>query len=293
LARQVELITLGTGAALPSLERQTAGYLVRDWMGNVVLLDAGEGVQQRLRQADVSPTKVEFIAITHGHGDHINGLPGLLGTMQLSGRKSKLTIVAPKYIADPIREMVEANKFEQQFPVEVIDVSGDEGSIVLSTQGRDSLALSWFRVCHSIEAYGYSLTWTLGPRLESPVEPLEARRLLQEGGEGLKVIRPFKLSYTGDTSPCDSVVRGASGANVLIHECTFEASMQAEASQYGHSTSVGAAQDALRSGAGKLILSHVSTRYEGYEALQLEQEARSVFPNSILAWDLARFVMNV
>jgi RNAse Z (EC 3.1.26.11) len=95
VARLIELMTLGTGAALPSLERFTAAHLLRDWLGNVILLDAGEGVQHRLRQAGISPTKVEFIAITHGHGDHINGLPGLLQTMYLSGRTSKLTVIAP------------------------------------------------------------------------------------------------------------------------------------------------------------------------------------------------------
>lgn len=293
MARQVEVITLGTGAALPSLERFTAAYVVRDWAGNVILMDSGEGAQQRLRQAGISPTKVDFIVLTHGHGDHINGLPGLLGTMQLSGRKSRLTIIAPKYLAEPIRELINANKFEDQFPVNVIDVTGDEGSLTLSSWGRDRLVLSWFRACHSIEAYGYSLTWELGPRIAEPVEPSQARKLLEEGGSGLTSPRSFKLSYTGDTSPCDSVVKGASGANVLIHESTFDSSMKDEASKYGHSTSVGAAEDAVKANVGKLILSHISTRYEGYEALQLEQEARSVFPNSVLSWDLARFVANV
>ncbi len=293
MARQVELITLGTAAALPSLERFTASYLVRDWMGNSVLLDAGEGTQQRLRQADVPPTRIDYIAITHGHGDHINGLPGLLGTMQLSGRRSKLTIIAPKYIADAIRELVKSGGIDQSFPVEVVDVVNDTGSLALFDNGRDKLIIRWFKACHSIEAYGYTLEWVLGPRVVGASTPEEAQRLLASGGEGVSRPRPFRISYTGDTSPCESVVNGVRESNILVHESTFDKSMESEAQKYGHSTSVGAARDAAQANAKKLILTHISTRYEGFEALQLQEEAREVFPNSVLAWDLARFISYV
>lgn len=293
MARLVELITLGTGAALPSLERFTASHLVRDWLGNVVLLDVGEGAQHRLRQAGVSPTRIDVIAITHGHGDHINGLPGLLQTMYLSGRTSRLTIIAPEYLQDYIRGLIEVEGFKEAFPIDLIGIRGEGGSYTISSRGRDRLELRWFRTCHSIESYGFRLDWVLGPRLAQPAaSPDEARRML-ESGQGVVTPRPLSLAYTGDTSPCDDVINAASGVDVLVHEATFDSSMQAEAAKFGHSTAEGAASVASRAGVGRLlVLTHISTRYEGYEAKGLEEEARRVFPRTVLAWDLARFSLS-
>ncbi|MGC9071553.1 MAG: ribonuclease Z [Acidilobus sp.] len=293
MARLVELMTLGTGAALPSLDRFTASHLVRDWMGNSVLLDVGEGAQHRLRQAGVSPTKIDVIAITHGHGDHVNGLPGLLQTMYLSGRTSKLTIVAPDYLKEYLNGIIEVEGFRQAFPIEILTIGGANGEYTLSNRGRDRLYIRWFRACHSIESYGFMLEWALGPRITQSVStPEEARRLL-ETGAGVVTPKPFRLAYTGDTSPCDEVVKAVTGVDVLIHEATFDKSMESEALRFGHSTSVGAATVASKAGVRKLILTHVSTRYEGYEAKALEDEARQVFSDTVLAWDLARFSMRV
>ncbi|MGC9210456.1 MAG: ribonuclease Z [Acidilobus sp.] len=293
MARLVELVTLGTGAALPSLERFTASHLVRDWLGNVVLLDVGEGAQHRLRQAGVSPTRIDVIALTHGHGDHVNGLPGLLQTMYLSGRTSKLLIVAPEYLKAYLEGLIEVEGLREAFPIEIHAIRGPAGQLTLSTSGRDRLELRWFRTCHSIESYGFILEWVLGPRLARPVSSAEEAKRLLESGTDTVTPRPFRLAYTGDTSPCDEVVSAVTGVNVLIHEATFDRSMESEASKFGHSTSVGAATVAKRAGVQRLILTHISTRYEGYEAKALEDEAHEVFPNTILAWDLARFSMRV
>jgi len=291
VARLIELMTLGTGAALPSLERFTAAHLLRDWLGNVVLLDAGEGVQHRLRQAGISPTKVDFIAITHGHGDHINGLPGLLQTMYLSGRTSKLTIIAPRYLEDYLKSVIEVEGSEKAFQVDLVSITGDKGSYVISVKGRDRLELRWFKTCHSVESYGFVLEWVLGPRLARPVYSAEEAKKLMETGEDVIVPAPLRVAYTGDTSPCENVIESVRGVDVLIHEATFDSTMEAEAAKFGHSTSVDAARVAKEAGVRKLILTHVSTRYEGYEAKALEEEARQVFPDTVLAWDLARFAL--
>ena len=291
LARWIELITLGTAAALPSAERFTSSHLVRDWMGDAVLLDVGEGAQYRLKQAGVSPTKIDYILITHAHGDHVNGLLGLLQTMHLSGRRSKLTIAGPPSVADFVEPLVRGSEAAREFPIEVVRL-GEPGELVLRDAGRDQVVLRWFRACHSVESYGYVIEWRLGPRVAKGLPADEARAALQGQAEGLVVRpRPFRLAYTGDTAPCDEVVAAVQGANVLLHESTFDSSLEDEAREYGHSTSVGAATDAKRAGVGRLILTHVSTRYEGYEAYELEREARAVFPAAVLAWDLARFSM--
>lgn len=288
--RLVEFTTLGTAAALPSAERFTASNVVRDWMGNIVMLDVGEGAQYRLREAGVSLAKVDLIAITHAHGDHINGLPGLLQSMYLSGRTSRLTIVGPRQAIEFARVLIEGGEVGDAFPVQLVEVNGPV-ELEVGGQGRDRLVIRTFRTCHSIESYGYVLEWRLGPRLTREVAGAEEARRAIEEGIGVEVPRPFRLAYTGDTSPCDDVINGVRGSNVLVHEATFEASMGDEAARYGHSTSVGAARVAREAGVKRLIMTHISTRYEGFEAYRLEREAREVFPSSVLAWDLARFIM--
>ncbi|MEM2421364.1 MAG: TAXI family TRAP transporter solute-binding subunit, partial [Acidilobaceae archaeon] len=95
----VEVIMLGTGATVPTSERLLPAILVRDTAGNRILLDTGEGAQVRLSQAGVSPTSIDLIAITHEHGDHVNGLPGLLQSMYINGRRKPLRIIAPTNIS--------------------------------------------------------------------------------------------------------------------------------------------------------------------------------------------------
>ncbi|MFN4046742.1 MAG: MBL fold metallo-hydrolase, partial [Acidilobaceae archaeon] len=99
MKHRVEIVMLGTGATIPTRERLTPSILVRDWLGNRILLDAGEGAQLRLSQAGSSPSSIDLIAISHEHGDHVNGLPGLLQSMYIGGRRAPLTLIAPGSIA--------------------------------------------------------------------------------------------------------------------------------------------------------------------------------------------------
>jgi ribonuclease Z len=303
-----EITFLGTGATLPTTERFLPSILVRDRMGDVILLDVGEGAQFRLAQLNVSPSSIDVIAITHEHGDHVNGLPGLLQSMYVSGRSRKLTIVAPASVAQFISEVL-AGEDRLGFKVDVVIARG-RGSLEVGRSSGDTLTLAWFPVCHTVEAYGYTLEWRLRPRVS--LERVEAlglkpgpwiRDLIERGEVRVGDVRvkledvveargvTVKLSYTGDTAPCEVYVESIRGSRILIHDSTFHSELESEAASRGHSTSRDAALKAREAGVELLALTHISSRYRGFEARRLLEEARGVFPNTILARDLLRVTL--
>ncbi len=305
MAKLVELVVLGSGGAVPSRERLTPSILVRDWLGNRLLLDAGEAAQLRLAEAGSSPTQLDAILLTHEHGDHVNGLAGLLMTMNLQGRERPLVLAGAPAALEFALEVLEATRERLGFEVVARPMRpGDE--LVLYESGGDRLVARAFRACHTVDALGFRLDWVLRPRLRrEALEALGARpgpwvRELLERGEAVVAGRRVSLgdvaepggslsiAYTGDTAPCRSVVEAVRGVDILLHDSTLDSSLAEEALSRGHSTAEAAALVAREAGAGLLVLVHVSQRYRGYEARRLLAEARRVFPRTILAWDLAR-----
>ena len=162
--RLVRLTVLGSGGGAPTPERWLPAFYVEDWMGVGVLLDAGEGAQLRLAQAGRSVNDIDFILVTHAHGDHVNGLPGLLQSMYMNDRSRPLRIYAPRAVAEFVEDTLEVGGYRLGFEVEVVRVAG-RGSARLASRGGDELVLHWFPVCHTVEAYGFKLEWRLRPRL--------------------------------------------------------------------------------------------------------------------------------
>jgi len=301
-----EVVFLGTGATIPTSERFLPSILVRDRMGNAILLDSGEGTQFRLAQLGVSPSSIDLVAITHEHGDHVNGLPGLLQSMYVGGRSRELLLVAPASVASFVENVLETRGGRLGFRVDVIIVKG-RGSFEVRSSSNDILTLNWFPVCHTVEAYGYALEWKLRPRIS--FEKLESlglkpgpwvRDLLRKGEVEVGGMRvkledvasdgwmEVKLSYTGDTTPCNGYVEDIRGSRVLVHDSTFHSELEEEAKDKGHSTSKQAALRALEAGVELLILTHVSSRYRGFEVRRLLDEARRIFPNTLLSRDLMK-----
>lgn len=297
MSRWIELVTLGTGGAFPGERRFTSSHVLRDWFGNIILLDSGEGTQIRLSKASIPITRINAILITHGHGDHVNGLPGLLQSMYLNSRKIPLTIVAPKDVINFIENALILEGSNLGFEIRLFEIKGS-GSMQLFNQRGDKLLLYWYETCHSRESYGFVLEWNLRPRInKAKMERLGIRsgphigKMLLNGNKEDLLVRldPFRIAYTGDTRPCKKVVDGIKKSDILLHESTFSEENRKEAEEFCHSTGKGAAEEAISVGAKLLILTHVSSRYEGYEAYEIEREARKIFPRSVLAWDLARF----
>jgi ribonuclease Z len=303
LSRLVEVVFLGSSGGMPTRERGLPSIFIKDWKGFGVLFDVGEGTQYKMIKYGISPSKINLIAITHSHGDHINGLPGLLQTLFMLKRKRPLTILCDRSSAKFIREALEVERIPFTFPLNIIEVK-DIGSLDLYRSGGDTLKILWRPSCHSIESYMYRLEWRLRPRIDIKklkslnveLSAKEIRELLRKGSIEVrnKVIKLSEVStfkegaslvYTGDTAPCKEIVEFAKGARILIHDATFGNELAKEAHERGHSTATDAALIARESGVHLLILTHISARYRGSEALSLLREAQRIYPNTILAWD--------
>ena len=257
---EAKLLFLGTTSGMPTPNAWFPSFLLT-FQGYNVLVDAGEGVQLRLIENSIGPSRIDMILISHLHGDHIFGLPGLIQSMNMTSRTKELHIIAPTELREFLDLIFEKTRFSPDFPITfsqpLQEKTVEKGNIRIKVHG--------FRVCHNeIDSYGYVIE---GYKLKKDEEK-----------------RVFRVSYTGDTKPCENYFKYIVNSDILIHDATFEEKMREEAHLYGHSTSIDAAEVALKSNAKLLILFHKSTRYKR-DSDKLLQQARRIFHNTILAED--------
>lgn len=259
---------LGTGGGAPRPDARPPGILLF-YHGMHVLLDAGEGVQIRLIERGVGPGRLDLVALTHAHGDHVFGLPGLVQSMSLHSRQRPLTIMGPPSVRELLDVTFRVTGFTPTFELSFVDPLEE----VRLTSGKALLSVKGFKTCHTEESYGYVLTG------------------YKATGEGLA--RRFTVAYTGDTAPCEKVEEAliALGpVDLLVHDSTFSATRYKEAKEYGHSTAVDAALLAKRLDVKALVLFHVSSRYRDRQGSVLA-EAREVFERTYLAFDGMRLLV--
>ena len=293
VTEMLELTFLGTAAAVPSRDRMMSCLAVKQGP-SVTLFDCAEGTQRQLMVSRMSFMKVDTIFITHLHGDHILGLPGLLQTMGMTGRKNPLLVCGPEGIGRSVEMMMSACEGEIDYPLEVREVSpGDRVEL-----GCASVTV--FATEHGVPSVGYVYAENDRPgRLDKDkavsmgLEPgPDFSKVV--GGETVKGVRPedvvgprrkgMSIAYTGDTLPSDSIADACRGVDVLIHESTY-CHDEAELSEKNlHSTCVQAAETAKKAGVRCLILTHISNRYDSTE-LMLSQ-ASAVFPETHIAEDM-------
>ena len=308
--RRVSLIFLGTSAGTPSKERALPSILVTDNV-HYILLDVGEGVQYRLLNVGVSVHKITHILITHLHGDHIFGLPGLLASMILLDRRKELTIIGPSVIKSFVENTLQFLA-KPQFPIKVIEVEPRDE--VFEIMHHENLRIKCVSANHTVPSLMYVLTWKLpyGKFLPEKARELNIPRSFWsklQSGEVVtlsngRVVRPeevtipyrkreFTIVYTGDTAPTDNLLK-IGNIDVLIHEATFKPEEDAKNVWFqGHSRSIDAAIMARKVNAKLLILTHISTRYRSDEEL-LTSEVVKIFPNTMIAKDLLKinFTLN-
>ena len=293
----MEILFLGTGAAVPSRNRSTSCIAVRSG-SDIVLMDCGEGSQRQIMISPYSFMKIRAILITHMHGDHILGLPGLIQTMSLEGRKSPLCVYGPPGFRESLDMLMRATGGSTVFDLYVKEVvPGDSFP-------AGNMKVGVFQVNHGVPAVGYSVS---EPDRPGKLDRDKAVSLgIRDGpdmarlknGETVNGVRPeqvvgppvrgTRVVYTGDTASVPSVAEASRGADVLIHEATYSGEDRELAGEHFHSTAGEAAETALRAGAGTLILTHVSNRYDSSRDAVLK-EAGSVFPDVFLADDFDLF----
>jgi len=326
----VEVIILGSSAAIPVKERNLPSAALK-YKNELILFDCGEDLQRKFVEASLKFNKPLKILISHFHGDHIIGLPGLLFRFGLNHRTAPITIFGPRNLFLYLFIHKKILGLKADYPISIVEIDNENKKLIIYESldseipskeddledniifENDKYILKYAKVDHSVLTFAYSF-------LEKPrsgkFNPERANELgipqsnlwkkLQEGEiieyDG-KTIDPFKegivgpkqpgrkVTYSGDTVPCESLIELGKNSDVLIHEATFSKELSATALEKKHSTSVDAASDAKKMGAKQLVLTHISSRYQE-DAVKLLEDAKKIFPNTLLAIDLMKISLD-
>jgi ribonuclease Z len=299
---RLRAIPLGTSAGRPTLLRGASALAVAT-EGAWALCDCGEGTQISAQRAGLSLARLDAVLITHLHGDHFNGLPGLLGTLGLEGRERPLLVAGPK----GLRALLEAlerygSLGTGHLPLRILELAGDGGEIDWP-EGAGLFRYETRPLAHRVPTYGFRVA------LRDRPGPLDVERAVAAGvprgpllaelkaGRAValadgRVVQPdglvgalrpgASLAYALDTVPCTSAVELARDVDLLVHEATYEHARAELAHERGHSSGVEAARIAAEANARALLLTHFSPSVDG-EAVA--DEARAVHANVLAARD--------
>jgi len=295
-----ELVVLGTASQAPTRRRNHNGYLLR-WDGEGVLFDPGEGTQRQMLFAGVAASQITHICITHFHGDHCLGLPGVLQRMSLDRVPHIVDACYPGQNQELFNRLRHAALFHEVTNLAERPVTG--GGTVLEAH---SFRLETQPLSHSVPTIGYRLVEPGGRRmLPDKLAALGITgpaigRLQREGrlvtGDGLVSLeqvsepRPGqRFAFIMDTRLCDGAFALADRADMLVCESTFADTEAALARDYGHLTARQAGRIAAESGTRLLVLTHFSQRYQHGDSQHLADEAAGAFGGRVvLANDLDR-----
>ncbi|MFQ5837903.1 MAG: ribonuclease Z [Thermoplasmata archaeon] len=296
----MEIVFLGTSGSMPSPKRNVPAIAIKRG-GEIILMDCGEGTQRQFMLSKLSFMQVSKILLTHFHGDHFLGLPGLVMTMALNDRSEPMEIYGPKGTVSTVKALLELNLFKPTFETWVHDVRpGDEvdcgGYYIKAARSLHQVPTLAFCIEEKMRPGRFNLD--RAKELGLPEGPLYRKLQIGEEVEWEgRLIKPDmvvgpprrgrKVVYTSDTRPNEDLVSFAQGCDVLIHDSTVESSLEAQANEYGHSSARQAAEMAKKCRAQVLFLTHISPRYGDPEAI--EKEARKIFPESHVAQDFLEY----
>ncbi|MFH1447478.1 MAG: ribonuclease Z [Candidatus Micrarchaeota archaeon] len=289
----IRIVVLGSGGSLPSVERGTSSVAVK-YSGDVYLFDCGEGTQRQMMKFGMSYAKVKAVFITHLHADHILGLPGLIETLVLIGRKEPLRIFGPPGTKERLGQFIHHNM------AQIEDIN--TGFVYRG----EKFTVSFFPTMHYVNSIGYVFEENQTRKFnkkKADASGIKGRMFseIEEKGQlevGKKIVKlddistiknGKKIVYTGDTMPSERIVKASEKADILIHDGTFGDELKEEAELKRHSTVSGAARTARKAKVKKLVLTHISNRYEDDKVL--EREAREIFKESHVARDGTEFFL--
>lgn len=298
----MQLTFLGTSAGRPTKDRNVTSIALTlpEQMNSFWLFDAGEGTQHRLMGSKLKLNKLDKIFVTHMHGDHVYGLPGLLSSRSYFEGGGPLKLFGPAGIRAYIEDVFRLTGTHLAYELEIVEIAPglimDDGNFKVEAAELD----------HRMPCFGYRIIEYPQPgqlNLERLAEfgvapgPLFGR--LKKGEdvtlESGSIIRAADvvsppvpgriITVLGDTYPCGNAVALAKDADLLVHEGTFAPGMEVKSAAYGHSTVTQAAEVAASAEVKQLVLTHFSSRFDKEEIVSLVEAAREVFPNTIAADD--------
>ncbi len=293
----MEILFLGTSSMVPTKERNQSSILVSYGSENI-LVDCGEGTQRQLKTSGVKLIKITKILISHWHGDHVLGLPGLIQTMSASDYSRTLRIYGPAGTKRHMKKMFETFIFDRKIDMEIYEIK--KGKFFES----EELIIETHILEHNIETLGFNIiekdkrriNLAFIRKLGIPEGPLLGK--LQDGKsivwKGKKVSadestilsKGKKLTIINDTAPCSGADLLAKDADLLICEATYSSKLENKGEEHQHMTSKQAAELANRANAKRLLLTHFSARYK--DTNELEEDAKGYFYNTSCARDFMK-----
>ncbi len=293
-----EVNILGTGSATPSA-RHHHSCQVLNFRDKLMMIDCGEGAQNMMRRMSLKFSRLNHIFISHLHGDHVFGLPGLIGSMALHDKGGYLVI----HTFEEGRKVLEPfiRYFNRDTPFEIsFDVITPDSGIIYEDK---ALTVETFPLYHRVPCTGFifrekplqrKYLGEMGKFYNIPVYAINGIKngndyIMPDGtvipNERLTVParKPLSYAYCSDTSMSSKVAKAIEGVDVVFHEATYDDEFEVMAADRGHSTASQAARIALEAGAEWLVIGHYSKRYKD-EQLLVEQ-ARKIFPNTIGAME--------
>lgn len=290
----IKLTFLGTSNSVPTAERNHSAFFL-EYNGEYILVDCGEGTQRQFKRAGLNAGKITTLLITHLHGDHVLGIPGLLQTLCMSEYQKTLSVFGPRGTARHFHGI------ESLYGRLGVRYAVKEGKgIVAETKEWRIEALP---MQHNIETLAYAFTIKDKLRVDKKklaklkVKPSPLLKQLQEGkdividGKKLKAKeltyeqKGKKVVFIMDTAYTEAAVSLSKNADLLVCEATYSDAEKDVAKEHQHLTTTQAATIAKKAGVKKLILTHTSPRYEPMLDV-LQKEARKVFKNTTIAKDL-------
>lgn len=289
---------LGTGAAAPSPERGLSATLVNhDEI--LCLFDCGEGTQMQMLRYKIKIFRIKHIFVSHLHGDHYFGLVGLLFTYHLHGRKEAIHIYGPRPLADLLVPQIKISVPQLSYPIHFHHIE-HEGTKMVCEEKK--FTVEAFPLLHRLPTYGFLVREKSFPRrvlrsfilnekphytdivrIKAGADYTTSDGRIFPNSSISEAVTQYSFAYLSDTAYMPAVAPLIRGVSLLYHEATFMEDLSDMAPQKGHSTAAQAAHIARLSDAGKLILGHISPRYDNPQAIAAE--ARAIFPDTQVAFD--------
>lgn len=293
----MDIWTIGSSSAVPSKKRGLPANMI-NYKGERIMFDCGEGTQRKIMEEKMGLMKIDRIFISHWHADHFSGLLGLIQTLEMEGREKPLYIYGPPRTEEFTERILDTGYFSRSYDIFAEDLV--EGDVIVG----EGYEVRPFEVEHSVNAFGFVFKEDdetkaskekmkeLGLEASPKIGDLKEGESIEWEGETInpeevvETVPGRKVVYSGDTAKCKKMIENAENADLLIHEATCMHEIIED--RKGHTSAKQAGEIAKEAEVEKLILTHISRRYQGQED-ELLEEAKEEFKNTELAVDGEKF----